>query len=721
MSVGSCYFLTLHKLPLCLSHSPTLTSVFKKIQHKLSLIVASLIGFILVFAVNNCSQLAAQPGTEILWDTYGIPHIHADNSQKLFYAFGWAQMQSHGNSIVRLYGQARGQAAELWGEDYLESDRWVQTMGIPDRAQAWYEAQNPQFRNYLDAFVAGMNDYTKQHPDAVSNELKAALPLTPIDVLAHEQRTINFTFIVEPDSLEKLTKNSPPKGSNAWAIAPSHSESGNAMLLANPHLPWSDLFLWYEAQLTGPDINAYGAALVGSPVLAIAFNDNLGWTHTVNTYDGWDAYELLLEKDGYRFDGQIRNFDKEEKVLKVKDKNGNLRSESLTIRRSVHGPVLSEKQGKAIALRVAGLEQSGALEQWWDMARARNFAEFEATLKRLEIPMFTVIYADREGHIMHLFNGQVPIRKQGDFKYWSGIIPGDTSETLWSKNHPYTDLPRVVDPPSGWVQNTNDPPWTATFPSAIAPDRYPAYMAPRGPMDLRSQRSVKMLLEDSKISFEELMQYKHSTLVELADRILDDLIPVAQQGSEKARRAAAALAAWDRNVDANSRGAVLFALWAKAMEGDRLFAKPWREDAPLTTPEGLANPAEAVRVLEATAAKVEATYGALDVAWGEVFRLPGEANLPANGADTALGVFRSVWFAPGKGDRFQAVAGDSFVAAIEFSNPVKAMALNSYGNASQPGSPHAGNQWSLFARKELRPVWRSRSEIEAHLSSREEL
>ena len=677
--------------------------------------------FILVLLLNNWIQAAPQTGTQILWDTYGIPHIYGENSKSLFYAFGWAQMQSHGNLILRLYGQARGQAAEFWGEDYLESDRWVQTMGIPNRANAWYESQNPIFRNYLDAFVGGMNAYAKEHPEALTEELKVALPLKPVDVLAHAQRVINFTFVVDPERLEDIAENDTPKGSNGWAIAPSRSESGNAMLLANPHLPWSDLYLWYEAQLIAPEINAYGATLVGFPVLTIAFNDNLGWTHTVNTHDGWDAYELPLANDGYRFNGKIRSFDREEKVLKVKEKNGNLRSESLVVRRSVHGPILTEKQGKAIALRVVGLDKPAALQQWWDMARSKNFSEFETALKRLEIPMFTVMYADRQGHIMHLFNGQVPIRKKGDFKYWSGTIPGNTSETLWSKNHPYADLPRVVDPPSGWLQNTNDPPWTTTFPSPIAPDKYPAYMAPRGPMDLRSQRSAKMLLEDEKISFDELMQYKHSTQVELADRLLDDLIPVARQGSEKARRAAEVLATWDRKVDADSRGAVLFAFWKQAMDDDRLFAKPWSEDAPLTTPDGLANPAEAVRVLEATATKVEVTYGALDVAWGEVFRLPGEANLPANGADGALGVFRSVWFAPGKDNRFQAVAGDSFVAAIEFSNPVKAMALNSYGNASQPGSPHAGDQSELFARKELRPVWRSRSEIEAHLSSRQKL
>jgi acyl-homoserine-lactone acylase len=695
--------------------------VFLQLKKQWRQSVSLLMSFLLVLLLNNWVQAAPQTGTQILWDTYGIPHIYGENSQSVFYAFGWAQMQSHGNLILRLYGQARGQAAEYWGEDYLESDRWVQTMGIPNRAKAWYESQNPIFRNYIDAFVGGMNAYAKEHPEALTKELKVALPLKPVDVLAHAQRVINFSFVVNPARLEDIAENDTPKGSNAWAIAPSRSESGNAMLLANPHLPWSDLYLWYEAQLVGPEINAYGATLVGFPVLTIAFNDNLGWTHTVNTHDGWDAYELTLANDGYRFNGKIRSFDREEKVLKVKEKNGNLRSESLVVRRSVHGPILTEKQGKAIALRVVGLDKPGALEQWWDMARSKNFSEFETALKRLEIPMFTVMYADRQGRIMHLFNGQVPIRKKGDFKYWSGTIPGNTSETLWTQNHPYGDLPRVVDPPSGWLQNTNDPPWTTTFPSPIAPDKYPAYMAPRGPMSLRSQRSAKMLLEDQKISFAELMRYKHSTQVELADRLLDDLIPVARQGSEKARRAAEVLATWDRKVEADSRGAVLFAFWKQAMDDARLFAKPWSEDAPLTTPDGLANPAEAVRVLEATATKVEVTYGALDVAWGEVFRLPGVANLPANGGDNNLGVFRSVWFAPGKDNRFQAVAGDSFVAAIEFSNPVKARALTSYGNASQPGSPHAGDQLQLFARQELRPVWRSRSEVEAHLSSRQKL
>jgi acyl-homoserine-lactone acylase len=674
--------------------------------------------------------------TEILWDTYGVPHIYAKDGEDLFYAFGWAQMQSHGNLLLRLYGEARGQAAEYWGQDHLELDQWLRTLSVPDRAQSWYKAQSPTFQGYLDAFAAGVNAYAQAHADLIDDEMEVVLPVTSCDLLAHFQRVLYFTFLVNPEQIAELqtdqplarhTQASEKMGSNGWAIAPSRSASGHAMLLANPHLPWSDFFLWYEAQLTAPDIDAYGATLIGTPVLEIAFNDFLGWTHTINTFDGWDIYELTTTDGGYQFDETTLAFETETQTLKVKQEDGTLREEPLTIRRSIHGPVVAEAEGRVMALRVVGLDQPGALEQWWEMARAHNLAEFEAILQRLQIPMFTILYADRDGHIMHLFNGQVPVRSQGSFDDWSTPIPGDTSATLWTETHPYSDLPRALDPASGWLQNANEAPWTTTFPPVLRPDDYPAYMAPRGPMWFRPQQSARLLEQDPQISFSEFVQYKHSTRMELADRLLDDLIPAARQyGNSLAQEAAEVLAAWDRQAEPESQGAVLFATWAEevaeAIDTEALFAVPWSEEAPRTTPDGLADPADAVKALEAAASQVESTYGTLDVAWGEQFRLrSGEVDLPANGGPSHLGIFRHLWFAPDQGQSFKAIGGDSFVAAIEFSNPVRAMALTSYGNATQPHSPHRGDQLEWFARQQLRPVWRSRSEIEAHLVSRQTL
>lgn len=682
-------------------------------------ILPFVLSLLLVLLLGNPGFSYPVKSTELLWDTYGIPHIYGQDNEGAFYAFGWAQMHSHGNLLLRLYGQARGRAAGYWGEKYVASDKWVLTMGIPGRARAWYQAQSPDFRRYLDNFAAGINAYAQENPDAIDDGVKVVLPVTGEDVLAHLHRVLHFTFVVNPGMLAGMQKQESQAGSNGWAIAPSRSASGNAMLLANPHLPWSDLFLWYEAQITAPGIDAYGATLVGVPVLAIAFNNNLGWTHTVNTHDGWDIYKLQLTDKGYLFDGKVLPLQTQTLSLPVKQTDGSIKEQPLVIKSSVQGPVISEQGNTAIALRVVGLDQPGVLEQWWDMARAENLPQFEQALQRLQLPMFTVMYADRAGHIMHLFNGQVPVRSQGDFAYWEGIIPGDTSKTLWTKNHPYQDLPKVIDPPSGWLQNANDPPWTTTFPQAIKADDYPAYMAPRF-MDFRAQRSARMLDEDQKISLAEMIAYKHSTRMELSDRILDDLIPaVRKYGNKLAQQAADVLETWDRQANADSRGAVLFAAWAEKLDFDHAFSQPWKETQPRTTPDGLAKPQEAVKLLEIAAKEVEQKYGSLAVNWGTVFRLQvGQQDLSGNGGDGYLGIFRVVNFAPKTEGSFQAVSGDSFVAAVEFSQPIKAMAIIGYGNATQPNSPHRSDQLQLFADKKLRPIWRTRQEINAHLTER---
>ena len=681
---------------------------------------ACLTSLLILFTL-GCSK-TGPTSTEILWDRYGVPHIFARNEEELFYAFGRAQTRSHGNLLLRLYGEARARAAEYWGEEHLESDRWLRTMGIPERAQQWYERQTPTFCSYLDAFAQGINDYASENTAEIDPNRLVVLPVHATDILAHLQRMIHFTFVSKKQAVAAAERKD-PTGSNAWAIAPSRSASGHAMLLANPHLPWSGRFRYFEAHMQTVDVNIYGANLVGLPVLGTAFNEHLGWTHTVNTLDGQDLYELEVTAGGYRWNGRTLPFDERQEILKIKQPGGSWKEENLIVKRSIHGPVVSESEGNALSLRVVGLDQPRALEQWWKMGRARNLQEFKVAVRDLQIPMFTIVYADRDGHVMHLFNGRVPVRPKGNWD-WSRIVPGDTDQTLWTATHRYRDLPRVVDPPSGWLQNANDPPWTTTFPRVLNPSGFPPYMAPRS-MSFRAQRSARMLAEDGEISFEEIVRYKHSTRMELADRILDELLPAVQRyGDANSRRAAAVLEAWDRRADAASRGAALFqAFVGKADErfpDSTLFATPWSETSPRTTPDGLSDPAATVAVLEAAANEVKSDYGSLDVAWGEVHRLRiDDIDLPANGGPGKLGIFRVTNFRPDGEFRFRAEGGDSFVALVEFSQPLRAMVLLGYGNSSQPGSPHRIDQIGLYSQKKLRRAWLSRDEIEDNLSRRE--
>lgn len=659
---------------------------------------------------------------DVLWDTWGIPHIFASDAEGLFFAFGWAQMAAHGDLVLRLYGEARGRAAEYWGAESLDSDTWVRTVGIPAEARRWYDAQSSSFRPCIDRFVEGMNAYARAHGGRIDPAVARVLPVVPTDVMAHALRVLHYTFVTSREDIDDSAKPWREKGSNAWAIGPSRSASGHAMLLANPHLPWSGFFTWFEAQLVAPGVDASGAALVGMPMLGIAFNDALGWTHTVNTIDAADLYELIVEGDSYRWNGRLRSLDIVHETLRVRQPDGTLRDEPLVIKRSVHGPVVSERAGKALALRVAGVGEAALAEQYWDMIRARNLREFESAIARLQMPMFTVMYADRDGNILHVFGGRTPVRTLASLD-WRSIVPGDSDETLWTRTHAYGDLPRVLNPPSHWLQNANDPPWTTTFPAPLRPDDFPSYMSPRA-MSFRAQRSARLLDEDAAISFEEMVAYKHSTRMELADRLLDDLLPAARAGSESARRAADVLDAWDRSADAGSRGAVLFREFLTELSQRSRpappFATPWREGAPRTTPDGLASASAAVAALEGASTRVASTYGSLDVPWGEVNRLRRDTlDLAGNGGSGGLGIFRVVAFERGDDGRAAAIGGDSWVGAIEFSTPVRAMALLGYGNASQRGSPHRTDQLPLVAGKRLRSVWRSRSDVEANLERRE--
>lgn len=677
----------------------------------------------------GCAPPPAAPSpraSEILWDRWGVPHVYAATDEELGWGFGWAQAHSHGDRVLLLYGLARGRGAEHWGERYLASDRLMHTVGVPDRGAADLDAQPPELRGYLRAFVDGFNAYARAHPERIADSVAAVLPVEPEDLLRHMHRFM-FTFVA-------VTGNVPPPvgtdglpfearpGSNAWAVGPSRSASGNAMLLQNPHLSWDDdLQLFYEAHLAGPDSDVYGVALIGFPTLVIGFNERVGWSHTVNTVDVLDTYRLALEPGGYRFDGAVRPFETSARTLRVKGADGTLRDEELVIRRSVHGPVVRMAGDRALALRTTSLDAGGALRQFRDMGRARDLAEFEAALRRMQLPMFNVVYADRDGRILYLFGGRVPRRPSGDFAFWQTAVPGDTSATLWSEILGYDELPRIVDPPSGFVQNSNSPPWFATLPSPLDPARFPAYLAPRF-LGFREQRALEMLTGDDRIAFDELLAMRHSTRMLLADRVLDELIPAARaSGLPAAVEAAGVLERWDRGAEPESRGAVLFEAWAREVmpAGHRVFARAWDPADPIATPDRLADLPGAVAALGRAAEAVRRSFGAVDVPWGQVNRF--SPDLPGRGAPgDPLGVFQVVGFVPREpGGPSLPVFGDTYVGAVEFTpEGPRARAILSYGNASQPGSPHVRDQLPLLARGEMRPVWRTRAEVEANLAER---
>jgi acyl-homoserine-lactone acylase len=718
---------------------------------------------LLVLALANHGSPAQAPlyhpqrGTEILWDRYGVPHIFAKSVPDIFFSLGYAQTEAHGDLLLHALGASRGRAAEYFGPGEsdlnLRNDRWLWTNEVPVRSAQWLAAQTPEFRRNLDAFAAGINACAAKHPDALAAEVKQVLPITTLDIIEREQAFYNFEFTAGmglanspvTKKTASLAETPPPfasteddtqDGSNAWAIGPSHTASGNAMLLMNPHLTWAGEESYFEVQLNAPGVNLYGAGQIGVPALRFVFSDQLAITNTVNTNNGHLLYRITEAPGGYRFDGRVLPYTRASYPIRIRQPNGSFTTETVEVLKTVHGPIIRRDDGVPIALYAAGLDKPFLLEQVYKMATAHSFAEFQEQLRRLQVPMYNILYADRDGHIEYLFNAPVPRRSEGDWEMWSKAVPGDTSRLLPTGSLTYDELPKIIDPASGYVQNSNEPPWDAAWPTMIDPKSYPPYVAPSWPY-LRSDRGLRMLAEDAKISFDMLLAKKLSTRSEAADRFLPDLLAAtAKFGSSRARQAAAVLQSWDRQTEANSRGALLFWAWYNRFGKTENFATPYAIDRPLTTPAGIKDPAAAAQMLDDAAAETLQRFGTLDTPWGSYLRLQinnqsdgithaarsaplNGVDLPANGGPGSLGIFRVL--TPGELHNGTAtpVHGDGFTLAMEFSNPIRAKSLISYGECSQPNCKHHTDELPLFAAKQWRNVWRTRAEILSNLDHKE--
>lgn len=660
----------------------------------------------------SCENKENISTNEILWDTWGIPHIYAKSDTSLYHMMGWAQMHNHGNLILKLYGESRAKASEYWQGD-VNRDKMLHQTGITGAVDKAYDSMAPEVKSIISAFAKGVNAYAVKNPDKIDDKYKKVLPVKPRDIVAHLFRASYKEFLIDPvlqDAREWTG------GSNAWAINGSKSKSGNSVLLANPHLAWNDLYLFFEAQLITNETNLYGSTLVGSPTLIIAFNNHLGWTHTVNTADVVDLYEININNNTYELDGE--NIDIQVDTVNVIEKTDSVTVDHFVpVKHTKYGMILEEKEDKAIAMQWPNLEGVfDPFSQWLAMGKAKSLHEFQDALKMNQLPFLNVVYADKDKNILYHFLGNIP-KKNGSWEKWQQVVPAKTSEELWNGYYTFDELPGFVNPETNWIQNANDPPYTSTIPPTLGPDSFSSHIAPNH-MQFRPQRSAKLLKNSGPLSLTDVIALKHDTKSELALRLKDEFEELKQMSDDSLTLAALnILIDWDASFEAESQGAVLFINLMRELGTNGIYAEEWRFNEPLTTPDGLKNKRKTLDVIKQAAETQITQMGSLEIPFGDVYRLKvGDYEFPGNGAGGPLGVFRTLYYnRDEKGKHYYALAGDSYICVTEFGEEVTAKALLPYGNASQPANPHVGDQLELFSEKKLRDVLLSRKDHEANL------
>jgi acyl-homoserine-lactone acylase len=708
-------------------------------KSKLSLFITVTAMFISILAVNahhSSKTFAAIETTDdlaakvtIRRDNFGVPHILAETEAAAAFAQGYVTAEDHLLELARLILKARSEEALYFGEQYADNDFLVKELRMYEGAQAGYEKSPPLMKMIFDGFAAGYSRYVEQHRAELPEWVK---PVTGIDVLAHARRVtvmefdMNLRQVRNASSRQRAAQTVSPHeeessyyGSNMWAIGKGRSASGKGILLGNPHLAWAGSQLFHELHITVPSkINISGTTLIGVPGIAIGFNENLGWSHTVNTHDSDDVYELTLDSTDahrYLYEGGSLAMKKYDLAIQVKTDKG-IETRKKESWWSHYGPVLKweNENRKAFAFKSANMEEYRFVEQWNHMAKARNLEEFRRALDIQGIPMFNICYADKDGNVFYIFNGRFPDRPQG--YDWSGVLPGNTMATEWNNILPEARLPYLINPAGNYVQNSNSAPWYTNLNALIDRTKFPADLTPNF-NGLRTQLSLEIIESDKSISLDEVLRYKYHMKILSADRMKVDLIKLAKGQTidgVNLDEAVKLLESWDNTVSRDSRGSMLFVTFLQKYKAatKNIYKEVWDEKRPVSTPSGIGDEAAALKSLAATITELQQKYNKLDVVWGDIHRLRrGNLDVPIGGLTDEYGAFRIVGYSAARDGKYVAMGGDSYVLAVEFTSPPTAYSIVAYSQTDDPKSPHHNDQSALFAQEKWKRAWFTEEDI----------
>ena len=677
-------------------------------------------------------------------DNWGIAHIYGQTDADTVFGTLYAQAEDDFNRVETNYINAMGRLAEAEGEAELFRDLRMKLFIDPADMQAQY-AQSPEWlRALMNAFADGLNYYLYTHPEVTPKVIDRFEPWMALTFsegsIGGDIERVNLrelqrfygdgTIVAQVESIF----DGEPRGSNGFAIAPSNTVNGEALLLINPH---TSFFFRSELHMVSEEgLNAYGAVTWGQFFIYQGFNENAGWMHTSSRADAIDEYlETIVQKD----DGYYYLFGDEERKLIEKEiilpyKNGDDTDKQIfTVYHSHHGPIIREQDGKWVSIKLMQ-EPIKALTQSYTRTKAQNHAEFYASMELQTNSSNNTVYADSDGNIAYYHGNFVPVR---DTSFdWNSPLDGRDPATEWQGLHPVDEIINLLNPPNGWIQNTNNWPFTAAGEYSPRVEDYPSYMA-NNSENPRGIHAVRVLKDRSDFTIDKLIEAAYDpTLTAFEDLIPALLITAAanRQGEppasiqSKTLEYIELLRGWDYKYSLDSTATTLAVYWGQILMNE---VSTDAAAANINVYEYMANNAssdEKLFTLRQAANQLEVDFGDWRVPWGEVNRyqrLNGDIvqnfndeaeSLPVAFASSRWGSLASFGSrAYPNTKKMYGTSGNSFVAAVEFGDRVTAKAITVGGLHNDPNSPHFDDQAEMYTQGEFRDVLFYREDIEANL------
>ncbi len=469
---------------------------------------------IIIFILLPLQILAQPPGKEelnrwekrakavtIIRDQWGIPHVYGKYDADCVFGLMYAQSEDDFDRIEINYLEKLGRLSEIKGESFIYED--LLNRLVLDSADAIRDfKESPGWlKELMIAFADGMNYYLYKHPGtkpSVLHHFEAWYPLLWTDGSISAIRTAGISlqelkafYTGEPETAALNDQVEPPAtGSNGFAIAPSRSALGHALLYINPHVSF---YFRSEVQMVSEQgLNSYGAVTWGQFFVYQGFNEHCGWMHTTSSADAEDLYSEKISKRGdslfYEYEQKQRPVTMKNIQIAYQSADG-MKSKTIHALFTHHGPIMAKRNGSWLSLKANNRTMDGLIQSWLRI-KTKNFEEFRKILELRGNSSNNTVYADDKGNIAYWHGNYMPIRDK-NFD-WSRPVDGTIAGTEWRGTHTMEEIVHVYNPPIGWIQNCNSTPFTVSGPNSPNRSDYPAYMAPDGE-NFRGVNAVRVL------------------------------------------------------------------------------------------------------------------------------------------------------------------------------------------------------------------------------------
>ncbi len=690
----------------------------------------------------------------IVRDDWGIAHVYGRSDADAVFGTIYAQAEDDFGRIERNYLCGLGWLARAEGETALFDDLRQRLFVDPAELRRQYQGSPAWLKTLMQAWADGLNYYLAKHPSVTPKVIRH---FEPWMALSFTEGSIGGD--IESVDLDELRRfyagdapppatraagsirsmgwlrstgpaEAPPGGSNGFAIAPSRSASGHALLWINPHTSY---YFRSELQMVSDQgLNVYGAVTWGQFFVYQGFNERNGWMHTSYGGDAIDEYaeSLVRRSDGwyYRYGARLRKLRAGRVTLEFKQGAG-VGHRTFTVYRGHHGPIVRAENGRWIAVKILQ-DPVRALAQSYLRTKTRDYAAFLRTQEMRTDTSNNTVYADADGTIAYFHGNFIP-RRDPRFDF-TRPVDGSDPATEWQGAHELVDTITLLNPSNGWIQNTNDWPFSAAGDQSPKRENYPAYMWIKGE-NPRGIHAVEVLRDIHDVTLDSLIAAGYDSHLTAFDALLPPLFEDYDRlSADDARRSSlaqpiASLRAWDRRTAADSTATALAIFWGQEMI-ERKGAEARAAGEPVFDHlVGHTSPAERIDALAAAVATLQRNFGSWRTAWGDINRYQrltddivqpfddDKPSLPVGFASSAWGALASFDSpAPRRTRKIYGSVGNSFVAAVEFGPTVRAKAIMSGGESGDPGSPHFTDQALMFTQGRFRDVLFSREDVLAH-------